>query len=144
MTRGLEVTLFDRAVCCDIAQERYGNSIQTIAGDFMIDDLGGPYNVALLSNIVHGCTPDELDGILRRLRKVVVSGGIVAIKDMFLNEPMDLPESAALFGLTMLMYTEGGRSYTHLEMREALSRAGFESVDWIDVTDQNFSLLIAR
>jgi hypothetical protein len=142
--RGLKVTLFDREVCCDLARERYGAEISTLAGDFMTDDLGGPYDHALLSNIVHGCTPSELEAILHRLRRVVVTGGIVAIKDMFLNEAMDRPESAALFGLTMLLYTDGGRSYTLGEMRDALDRAGFPQLDCIDVPDQHFSLLIAR
>jgi len=144
MQRGLKVTLFDRQICCNFAKERYGSQISTIAGDFMVDDLGGPYQVALLSNIVHGSTPEDLDGILTRLREVVVPGGVVAIKDMFLNEAMDRPESAALFGLTMLLYTEGGRSYTLGEMREALHRAGFVDLDCIDVNDQRFSLLLAR
>ena len=142
--RGMKVTLFDREICCDIARDRYGDTIATIGGDFMIDELGGPYDLALLSNIVHGCTPEELDGVLRRLRKVVVPGGVVAIKDMFLNEAMDRPESAALFGMTMLLYTEGGQSYTHPEMQQALSRAGFDELDVIDVPDLHFSLLIAR
>jgi C-methyltransferase len=140
----MRVTLFDRSICCDIARDRYGSTISTIDGDFMTDELGGPYDLALLSNIVHGCTPDELDSILMRLRKVVVPGGVVAIKDMFLNEAMDRPESAALFGMTMLLYTEGGRSYTHPEMHEALGRAGFDQLDCIEVPDQHFTLLIAR
>ena len=144
LEKGMQVTLFDRAICCDIAAERYGTDIATLAGDFMTDDLGGPYDLALLSNIVHGCTPEELDGILKRLRNVVVPGGIVAIKDMFLNEAMDRPESAAMFGMTMLLYTEGGRSYTYLEMHDALQRAGFDDLDCIEVPDQRFSLLIAR
>jgi hypothetical protein len=144
LARGMRVTLFDRSICCDIARERYGSTISTIDGDFMTDELGGPYDLALLSNIVHGCTPDELDSILMRLRKVVVPGGVLAIKDMFLNEAMDRPESAALFGMTMLLYTEGGRSYTHPEMHEALGQAGFDQLDCIEVPDQHFTLLIAR
>ena len=144
LARGMRVTLFDRSICCDIARDRYGSTISTIDGDFMTDELGGPYDLALLSNIVHGCTPDELDSILMRLRKVVVPGGAVAIKDMFLNAAMDRPESAALFGMTMLLYTEGGRSYTHPEMHEALARAGFDELDCIEVPDQHFTLLIAR
>ncbi len=144
LARGMKVTLFDRAICCDLAKERYGNTISTISGNFLTDDLGGPYDLALLSNIVHGCTPDEVEDMLHRVRRVVVPGGVVAIKDMFLNETMEGPESAALFGLTMLLYTEGGRSYTLLEMRDVLGRAGFGQLDCIDVRDQNFSLLIAR
>jgi hypothetical protein len=144
MDRGLRVTLFDRDACCQITKERYGNRISTLSGDFLKDDLGGPYSVAVLSNIVHGCTPTELQALLKRLRDVVLPGGAVVIKDMFLDETMDRPESAAMFGMTMLMYTEGGRSYTMAELSRALIEAGFDALDCIDVPDQRFSLVIAR
>jgi 2-polyprenyl-3-methyl-5-hydroxy-6-metoxy-1,4-benzoquinol methylase len=141
---GLKVTLFDRPLCCQIAQERYGDEIGTQSGDFMVDDLGGPYDVVLLSNIVHGLGPDELDSLFGRLRAVIRPGGVVAIKDMFLDDAQARPEAAALFGVTMLLYTSAGRSYTTTEMREHLARAGFVDADTIDLSDQQFSVLIAR
>ena len=54
------------------------------------------------------------------------------------------PESAALFGLMMLMYTQGGRSYSVSEMRQGLSDAGFPSTEHVLVGDQRFSLLVSR
>lgn len=141
---GIEVTLFDRALCCEIAQERYGDALATRTGDFMEDDLGGPYDLVLMSNIVHGCSPDELGVLLARVRAAMKPGGRLAIKDMFLDATMASPESAALFGLIMLMYTAGGRSYARQEMVELLQTAGFPEVDFIDVPDQRFSLILSR
>ncbi len=141
---GLSVTLFDRDICCEIARERFGDEIQTLAGDFMVDDLGGPYHLIVLSNIVHGLGPDEIDTLLPRLRAALIPGGVLAIKDMFLNDSMSQSQAAAFFGLTMLMYTSAGRSHTVSDMRFALQRAGFEEFDSVDVRDQNFSVLIAR
>ncbi len=140
---GIEVTLFDRQVCCDIAEERYGGAMKTRAGDFMTDDLGGPYDLVLLSNIVHGCGPEELNILFPRLRAAMNPGAVLAIKDMFLDETMAGPEAAALFGLTMLMYTAGGRSYSREEMTGLVQSAGFPSVQFIDIHDQRFSLVIA-
>jgi hypothetical protein len=140
---GIDVTLFDRAVCCEIANERYGDDMKTRAGDFMKDDLDGPYDLVLMSNIVHGCAPEELELLLPRVRAATNPGGILAIKDMFLDETMASPESAALFGLVMLMYTDGGRSYSRQEIAALVRAAGFEQVDFIDVHDQRFSLLLA-
>jgi hypothetical protein len=144
LSHGLTVTLFDRAECCDIAKARYGETIATIAGDFMVDDLGGPYQLIVLSNIVHGLSPEELDSLLPRLRKVLVPGGVIAIKDMFLDATMAQPEPAALFGLTMLMYTEAGRSYGLREMVNALGKAGFSNTEHIDFPEQRFSVIMGR
>ena len=141
---GYKVTLFDREICCRIARERFGDAITTRSGDFMVDDLGGPYHLIIMSNIVHGLGPDELDDLLPRVRTALVPGGVLAIKDMFLDHSMARPESAALFGLNMLMYTSDGRSHTLIEMRHALERSSFTDFDLVDLRDQRFSVLLAR
>ena len=141
---GHKVTLFDREICCDIARKRYGDAIATRSGDFMVDDLGGPYHLIIMSNIVHGLGSDEWDRLIPRIRQALVPGGVLAIKDMFLDHTMARPESAALFGLTMLMYTSEGRSHTLIEMRDSLTRAEFTDFDIVDLRDQAFSVILAR
>jgi hypothetical protein len=142
--QGHKVTLFDRDICCEIARERYGDDIITRSGDFMVDDLGGPYHLIIMSNIVHGLGPDEMDTLMPRIRQALVPGGVLAIKDMFLDHTMARPESAALFGLTMLMYTPEGRSHTLIEMRDVLQRSEFTDFDLVDLRDQRFSVILAR
>ena len=141
---GLDVTLFDRDICCRIVKERYPDQIETIAGDFMVDDLGGPYDLIVLSNIVHGLGPDELETLIPKLRAALVPGGVLAIKDMFLDHTMARPESAAMFGLTMLLYTSAGRSYTYGDIKTALVRSNFIDFDIVDFRDQRFSVILAR
>lgn len=141
---GLSVTLFDRDICCQIARERFDGQIQTLSGDFMVDDLGGPYHLIVLSNIVHGLGPDEIETLFPRLRSALIPGGVLAIKDMFLDDSMSQSQAATFFGLTMLMYTSAGRSHTISDMRSSLQRAGFDELDTVEVRDQNFSVLIAR
>ena len=141
---GLHVTLFDRDICCQIVNERYADQIETISGDFMVDDPGGPYDLIVLSNIVHGLGPDEMETLIPRLRAALVPGGVLAIKDMFLDHTMARPESAAMFGLTMLLYTSAGRSYTYADMKTALERSNFIDFDIVDLRDQRFSVILAR
>lgn len=112
-----------------------------MAGDFGADDLGGPYDLAFLSNVVHGCSPGEVAALLERLRAAVPTG-LVAIKDMFLDGRGELTEVAACFGLTMLCYSEGGRSYGLDEIRGLCEGAGFRVVDRFDALE--YQVVLAR
>ena len=141
---GFEVTLFDQPVCVEVARERYGDSQHYLAGDFMVDDLGGPYDLVLGSNIVHGLSDTDLAHLHPRLREVIRPGGLLVWKDMFLDDTAIGPESAAVFGIVMLMYTQGGRSYSVEEMGRVLASAGFESLHHVLVADQRFSLVIGQ
>lgn len=139
---GLRATLFDKPVCVDFAREKHGDSLGYLAGDFFRDDLGGPYDAALLSNIVHGFSIEENRHLVERLAKVLKPGGYLVFKDMFLDDFAAHPENAVTFGLTMLFYTNGGQSYTVAEM-DALCRAqGFAPVETASFED--YALLFAR
>ena len=142
--RGWEVTIFDRAGIVELARERHADRFGYLAGDFLREDLGGPYEAILLSNIVHGLSDDEIDGLLPRMRAALRPGGLLVLKDMFFDDTGVGPRVPALFGVTMLMYTEGGRSYGVAELRPRLADAGFAHADHLYLPDQSFSLLIAR
>ena len=141
---GLRATLFDQPVCIEYATERYGDRFPVIAGDFHQDDLGGPYDAVLGSNIVHGLGEAEIRALQARLRSVIRPGGMLVWKDMFLDDTGIGPSDAALFGLSMLIFTQNGRSYSVAEMGDWLFDAGFERLEHIRVADQHFSLLIAQ
>ena len=143
--RGFDVTLFDRAICVGFARERHGDRFAYRSGDFTAPGarLGGPYDVALLSNIVHGLSEAELDGLLPRLREALRPGGLLVLKDMFLDDTGCGPEVSDVFGLSMLMCTAGGRSYAVDDMRRRLRAAGFASAEHVGVPYLSFSLLFA-
>ncbi len=141
---GFRVELFDRELCVDIARERYGDALTYRAGDFLADDLGGPFDAALLSNIVHGLGPDELAPLFARLARALAPGGLLVVKDMFLDDLGADPPEAIFFGLQMLMYTREGRTYAAHEMRSLVAAAGFTPIDSIYLRDIRFSLLLAR
>jgi hypothetical protein len=140
--RGCQVTLFDYPVCTQLARQRYGDTLSYLAGDFFDDPLGGPYDAIFLSNIVHGLDESQCGRLLTRLREVLVPGGLLAVKDMFLGEHGADPDEAAYFGLTMLMYTDGGKSYSVDEMNRLLIAARVVPSGHIYVRDQRFSMVL--
>jgi SAM-dependent methyltransferase len=140
--QGFRATLFDVPIMVELAQERYANALTYRSGNFMKDDLGGPYDCAFLSNIVHGLSPDETGALFRRLHAVLTPGGLLVVKDMFLTEGGGDPAEAAFFDITMLMFTRG-RSYTVAQMNTMYQEAGFAAPRQTYVSDCEFSLLIA-
>ena len=113
-------------------------------GDFMVDDLGGPYGATILSNIIHGMSPAEIPALFTRLAQVIEPGGLIVIKDMFIDDTGVGPEVGVFFGLMMLMYTDGGQSYQVPTVSDWLEESGFARIQHVQVTDQSFSLVTAR
>lgn len=146
---GFEVTLFDQPLVVELARRRHGEKLRYRAGDFDGPDFGpdaagGAYDVVLASNIVHGMGPDAVLRLLGQLRSVVRPGGLLVLKDMFIDDTGVGPEPGVLFGLTMLLFTSAGRSYGVSELKRALAEAGFDRAELVSVTDQGYMLLIAR
>lgn len=145
LAQGCRVTLLDRPVVLEIAEERYGDQLNYRPGDFLTDDdLGGPYDGALLSNIVHGLGPDENLGLLRRLAASMRPGALLTMKDMFVDELGAHPQEATFFGLVMLMYTRQGQNYSVSEISEIAAQAGFEGVERQVHVDDRYTLVMAR
>ena len=139
---GHRATLFDKNVCIDFARELHGKALEYRAGDFFRDDLGGPYDAALLSNIVHGFSLDENRRLVAKLSKVIQPGGYLVMKDMFIDDLGADPENAVTFGMTMLLYTNGGQSYTVAEMDSLCRPEGFAPIE--SASFGEFTLLFAR
>jgi SAM-dependent methyltransferase len=142
--KGFEITVYDKAVCVELARERFGKRFRYMAGDFMSDDLGGPYDAIFLSNIVHGLGPETCALLFARLYNALVPGGSLVIKDMFIDDMGSNPEQPVFFGLTMLMYTEEGLSYNLRDMYQMFGDTGYEVPLHLWSPDQGFSILLAN
>lgn len=139
---GYRATIFDRKVCVDVARELHGEKLAYIVGDFMKDDLGGPYDAVLLSNIVHGLSDDENRALVARLARSLKPGGMLVFKDMFIDDLGDNPENSVMFGLTMLLYTEGGQSYAVADVSAWCQANGFLPIERAML--EGFTLLFAQ
>lgn len=124
---GHTATLFDQPGVVELARKRHGDALSYLEGDFhTTESFGGPYDLVLLCNIVHGEEPEANASLVARAAKALRPGGRVAIRDMFLDEHGAHPASAAFFGITMLYYTDHGSSPTVKTAFEWFKRAGLE------------------
>jgi 2-polyprenyl-3-methyl-5-hydroxy-6-metoxy-1,4-benzoquinol methylase len=140
---GHEVTLFDQPVVIDIAKKRHGEVLRYLAGDFhTVESFGGPYDLVMLCNIVHGESPTANASIVARAAKSLRSGGRIAIRDMFLDEFEQSPPSSVFFGVTMLFYTENGTSPTFCQSQNWMIKAGL--VDARVAVFETHQIVVAR
>ncbi len=84
---GYTATLFDFPYVVQYARARHGDALAYIGGDFREQgaDFGGPYDLILLSNIVHGESDEINRQLIGRVTRALASGGHVVLKDMFID-----------------------------------------------------------
>ena len=129
----LKATVYDLPTTRPFAEKtisEFGVSdrINFIAGDYLKYDLSGNYDVAWLSNVLHGEGPDACQMIIDKTVSVLEPGGLLLIHDFILNDNFNCPMFPALFSLNMLVNTEDGRSYSEGQIKEMLTNAGVKNL----------------
>src|SRR5690606_20267568 len=123
-----EVVLFDQPVVAPHARALSGEGFDVLTGDYLLDDLGGPYDIVFLSNIVHGESPERAERLLARVADALTPGGTVVVRDRFVHDDRTGPDWATDFGITLVLYTDEGHTRTRGEARALLERSGFVEV----------------
>jgi cyclopropane fatty-acyl-phospholipid synthase-like methyltransferase len=146
--RGLRVTALDLPDILPISRRNLraaglAHAIETVACDYHESIPKGPFDLVFLSQIVHGNMSAQARALLRRVACVLGPGGRVAILDFLMDEPRTRPLEGALFGLTMLVTSDGGNVVTTGELKQWLGEAGLRARQPISVGGGQ-SLLIAR
>lgn len=139
---GHQATVFDFPLGVEVARELHGDTLECIEGDFLVDDLGGPYDVVLASNIIHGLSEKENQTLVVRIADALAPGGLLVIKDMFLDEFGLWPPGAVYFSMLMLMYTDEGDCYSLDIAQEWFRRAGLDVLD--PVVFDGFALVVGQ
>ncbi|MFC1837762.1 methyltransferase [Thermodesulfobacteriota bacterium] len=142
----LKATIYDHQTTEPFARETtegfgVADRIDFVAGDFNRDPLGGPYDAAWLSQIIHSNSFEECETLIDKTVKALEPGGLILIHDFFLNETLDWPAFPALFSLNMLLNNHG-RSYSEKEIRDMLLRAGAGDIHRLDFTGPNDSAIL--
>jgi hypothetical protein len=142
----LKATIYDRKTTKPFAQkttEEFGvaDRIGFVAGDFNVDPLGGPFDVAWLSQILHSNSLEECRTLIEKTVKALEPGGLILIHDFILNETLDGPVFPALFSMNMLL-NNNGRSYSEKEISELLSQAGARDIHRLDFQGPNDSAIL--
>ena len=132
----LTATVFDLPLAIEMATEAAAKSdvhkrITLVAGNYLTDPLGGPFDVIFLSNVLHTESEEHVKGLLKKVHDALEPGGHLVIRDMFMAPDRSGPHGA-VFSLNMLLNTEGGRCYSEAEVTKFLKEAGFQRLQPIE------------
>jgi cyclopropane fatty-acyl-phospholipid synthase-like methyltransferase len=117
--------------------------IELRPGDYRQDEVGEGFDLAIVSQVLHGASPEGCLVILEKSLRALRPGGRVVVHEFVLTDDGAEPSWASLFSLNMLTGGAPGRSYTRSELREMLLCAGFVDVEYVPLPGDT-DLLIAR
>lgn len=127
----LSATVFDLPGALEVARQTIadagiGARVSVQAGDFLVDELGTGYDVALLFNIVHGLLPEQNVGLLSKVAGALnPDGGVIIMEQLAGRVPGPAAKAVnRLLGLAFF-YTLGGQIYTFDQVAGWLTAAGF-------------------
>ena len=130
----LRATVCDRPAALEVAKDiaathKAGARLSYLPLDLLTDDIPGSFDVIWYSNVLHIYSPAQNQDVFRRAKAALADGGRLMIQDAFLHDREGvLPQEASLFAVSMLLFTEGGNTYSVAETSAWLKSAGFDSV----------------
>lgn len=103
-------------------------------GNLRTMDLGeGLFDLVILGHICHGEGAERSRSLIRRAHRALRPGGQILIAELLPDDDRHGPLLPLLFGLHMLVLTEGGATFTLAEFRSWLLEAGFVDVRTVAV-----------
>lgn len=129
----LAATVYDLPTTRPFAEAtaaRFGvaDRVAFLPGDYTARDIPGTYDLAWLSQILHGESPESAAAIVAKAAAALAPGGLLLVHEFLLDDTLDGPEHATLFSLNMLLGTEGGQAYSWGQVEEMLARAGLTDI----------------
>lgn len=121
-------------------QDRYS----MLPGSAFEVDLGGPYDIVLLTNFLHHFDHDTCVSLLKKIHGVLKPGACVATLEFVPNEDRVSPPVPANFAMTMLTTTVAGDAYTFRELSEMHGKAGFNTVTQHPIPMSPHTIVIGR
>lgn len=144
----MKATLFDHPGVIEIAREEVAaaglqDRIEYRPGDMTLTDIGNGYDLVLLSNIIHSFGDATNANLVKKIHDSMAPGGMLIIKDFFVDDDRSGPPFGLMFALNMLVNTADGDTYTFNEVAQWTRKAGFTDGHAIDMTPQT-RLWLAR
>jgi len=106
-----------------------GDRYHLIPGSAFETDFGNGYDLALITNLLHGFDTPTCTKLMRKVHVALNPGGRAAIAEYVPNPDRVSPPTAAAFSLTMLAATPSGDAYTFAELEGMSKAAGFTRVE---------------
>jgi len=108
--------------------------IALLPGNFNRDNLGGPYDVVLMSDILHYQTYETNAVLVKKVLAHLAPGGRLIIKDRFLDEAGTGPAWTTAFAVHILVNTQQGGCYKANDAMQWMTAAGFASATELEKT----------
>ncbi|MFP4369194.1 MAG: methyltransferase [Bacteroidota bacterium] len=108
------------------------DKVQTIEGNFFIDDIGNNYDLIFISSIIQMYSIWDNIKLMQKCYDSLNSNGKVVIQDQIIDDDRTAPLNAALLSINMLVNTKGGDAYTKTDVWIMLKEAWFSKVEEIN------------
>ena len=135
----LTATVFDLPATLTVTEKTIKDAglesrIALHGGDFNQDGLGGPYDVALMSDILHYQTFGTNQALVKKVHGHLKPGGRLLIKDRFLDDTGTAPAWTTAFAVHILVNTQEGACYKTADAMQWMAHAGFTSLEELEKT----------
>ena len=114
-----------------------------IPGSAFDVDLGGDYDVVLVTNFLHHFDAQTCTQFMRRVNDALKPGGKAVTLEFIPNPDRVSPPAEALFPLVMLAATPAGDAYTFAELEKMTTDAGFSRNEHIPLSPMPQHLVIS-
>lgn len=115
-----------------IDKANLGQSVVTVAGDYLSDDLGSGFDLVLMSAIIHINNPEDNRILIKKGADALSPGGQLVIMDHLMSEDRTEPLQGAVFAINMLVGTKHGDTYTRDEIGGWMKAAGLGGIKTLD------------
>ena len=135
----LVATVFDLPATLSLTEKTVKDAgldsrITLRGGNFNQDELGGPYDLVLMSDILHYQTFETNQALVKKVYAHLVPGRRLVIKDRFLDEAGTGPAWTTAFAVHILVKTQQGGCYRTSDAMQWMTRAGFGSLEELEKT----------
>jgi cyclopropane fatty-acyl-phospholipid synthase-like methyltransferase len=135
----LTATVFDLPATLPLTEKTvkdagYEARVLLHGGDFNRDDLGGPYDIVLMSDILHYQTYETNQALVDKVYRHLMPGGRLVIKDRFLDESGTGPAWTTAFAVHILVNTQQGACYRASDAMHWMRQAGFTALEELEKT----------
>jgi 3-hydroxy-5-methyl-1-naphthoate 3-O-methyltransferase len=129
----IEAVVFDFPMVCEVTNEyiqqfNASSQVSTLEGNFLEDKIPKDFDVVILSQILHGYSPEECGRILGLAKQAMKSKGLLIVNEFCMDDDKTGPLFPALFALNMVVGSKGGNSYSSEELHQMLETNGFHEI----------------
>lgn len=126
------------------ARAGLADRVEYRSGDMFTTEPGGPYDVIVISNVLHHFAEPRAGALLARLADVLRPGGRLVVVGFTVDEdvPAVVDPRPHLFSLHMLSLTPEGETHSAQTYRRMLTAAGLGRVETVTTAGQPLTVLI--